>query len=289
MNVLVLGATGMLGHAVFQLLSERLDWVVHGTVRNADVKKLFPVELSGNLVLCKDLKSHAELTGIFNQLKPDIVINCISIAKELLASVDTLNFIQNYSLFPQHLSWLCKESNARLVQISSDGVFSGKEGAYVEGDFPDAEDIYGISKLLGEVYCANAITIRTSIIGHELESKSGLLEWFLAQKNSCNCFTRAIFSGLPTVVLAQVIRDIIIPSADLSGLYHIASKPISKFELLSLVARRYNKNIRILADDRQAPDRSLSAEKFERDTGYVAPEWPELIDTMYSYQLSWGQ
>jgi len=289
MNILVLGATGMLGHTVFQLLSERPDWGVYGTVRNPDVKKIFPVELSKKLVLCGDLKSQSELAGIFNQLKPDIVINCLSIAKELLKSVDTLEFIQNYSLLPQRLSWLCKESNARLVQISSDGVFSGKEGGYIESDFPDAEDIYGISKLLGEVYCSNAITIRTSIIGHGLQSKNGLLEWFLAQENSCNCFTRAIFSGLPTVVLAQVIRDIIIPSPDLTGLYHIASKPISKFDLLSMVAKRYKKNIRILPDDQLALDRSLRAEKFERDTGYIAPDWPELIDTMYSYQLSWSQ
>jgi len=279
----------MLGHAVFLLLSERSDWRVYGTVRSSDAKKMFPVELSEKLILCEDLKNHNELKGIFEYLKPDIVINCLSLAKALLKSVDTLNFIQNYSLLPQRMSWLCSEYNARLVQISSDGVFSGKEGAYIESDFPDAEDIYGISKLLGEVYCSNAITIRTSIIGHELQSKNGLLEWFLAQENSCNCFTRAIFSGLPTVVLAQVIRDIIIPSPDLAGLYHIASKPISKFDLLSMVAKRYKKNIRILPDDQLALDRSLRAEKFERDTGYIAPEWPELIDTMYSYQLSWSQ
>jgi len=195
-----------------------------------------------------------------------------------------MKFIKNYALLPQRLSRLCAGMNARLIQFSSDGVFSGKKGGYVESDIPDSDDIYGISKLLGEVDADHAITIRCSMIGHELKSKNGLLEWFLAQQEQCRCFTRAIFSGLPSVELAHIVRDVVIPAQQLSGLYHVAAKPISKFDLLSMVAKRYDKKIQIVPDDSVIIDRSLNADKFTSDTGYFAPEWPVLMETMYAYR-----
>ena len=134
-------------------------------------------------------------------------------------------------------------NRVRLIQISTDGVFSGSRGEYSEDDFPDTNDDYGVSKLLGEVRDLHAITLRTSIIGHELQNKTGLLDWFLSQHIECSCYTRSIFSGFPTIVLAQIIRDVIIPRPDLYGIYHIASQPISKFDLLQLVAKKYGKHI----------------------------------------------
>jgi dTDP-4-dehydrorhamnose reductase len=186
---------------------------------------------------------------------------------------------------PQRLSRLCAGIGARLIQFSSDGVFSGKKGGYVESDIPDTDDIYGISKFLGEVDGDHAITIRCSMIGHELKSKNGLLEWFLRQQEQCRCFTRAIFSGLPSVELARIVRDVVIPAHQLSGLYHVAAKPISKFDLLSMIAQRYAKKIQIVPDDSVIIDRSLNAGKFARDAGYLAPEWPDLIETMYTYRI----
>jgi dTDP-4-dehydrorhamnose reductase len=158
------------------------------------------------------------------------------------------------------------------------------KGGYVEDDLPDAIDVYGKSKALGEVCYPHAITLRTSTIGHELHSKHGLLDWFLSQDGHCKGYSRAVFSGLPTVVFAQVVRDVVIPNVDLSGLYHVAAKPINKFELLKLIANVYGKNIDIVPDGNLVIDRSLDAKHFELATGYIAPEWPELIRLMHAFK-----
>jgi dTDP-4-dehydrorhamnose reductase len=207
------------------------------------------------------------------------VINCIAAGRP--APVDPMRSIEVYSMLPRRLSHLCRLSGSRLVQISSDGVFSGARGGYSEDDLPDATDIYGISKLLGEITEPHAITLRTSIIGHELQSRGGLLEWFLSQQGQCRCYTRAIFSGFPTIVLADLVRDVVIPRPNLHGVYHLATQPISKFDLLSMVAARYGKNIELIPDHRENPDRTLVAARFEKATGYVAPDWPTLVDVMY--------
>jgi dTDP-4-dehydrorhamnose reductase len=185
-------------------------------------------------------------------------------------------------VLPKRLSVLCRLSGSRLIQVSSDGVFSGNRGGYTEDDLPDANDIYGVAKLLGEISEPHAFTLRTSIIGHELQSRGGLLEWFLSQQGQCSCYTRAIFSGFPTIVLADLIRDVVIPHPGLHGIYHMATRPISKFDLLQLVAKRYGKAIELIPDDRASPDRSLTADRFRKATGYTPPDWPELVDLMYS-------
>ena len=163
-------------------------------------------------------------------------------------------------------------------------MFSGAKGSYVEDDFADARDVYGKSKALGELHYPHTVTLRTSTIGHELQSQYGLLDWFLAQEGRCKGYSRAIFSGLPTVVFAQIIRDLVIPNLALSGLYHIAAKPINKLELLGLIADVYGKQIDIIPDDNLILDRSLDAQRFQLATGYIAPEWPELINTMHAYK-----
>jgi len=168
--------------------------------------------------------------------------------------------------------------------MSTDCVFSGAKGNYTEQDISDAEDLYGKSKFIGEVDYPHSITLRTSIIGHELNSTHGLIEWFLAQQGSCRGYRRVIFSGLPTVVLAQVIRDVVIPKPELFGVYHVAAQPISKFDLLKLVAEVYGKTIDIVPDDVLVIDRSLNAQRFFVATGYKVPTWRDLIKTMYSYQ-----
>ncbi|MEI6839059.1 MAG: NAD(P)-dependent oxidoreductase, partial [Alcaligenaceae bacterium] len=160
----------------------------------------------------------------------------------------------------------------------------GGKGNYSEGDFADARDIYGKSKALGEVFYPHAITLRTSTIGHELQSQYGLLDWFLSQEGACKGYDRAVFSGLPTVVFAQVVRDIVIPLNEMSGLYHVAAKPINKFDLLNLIAEAYGKAIDIEVDSSLSIDRSLNANRFQAKTGYIAPGWPELINLMCEYK-----
>jgi len=278
-NILVLGATGLLGNAVFRSMSKTSGGRVIGTIRREEVRKLFAPAHAPRLELIDDVDDSDQLARLFDAAAPDVVINCVAVGRP--APADPMRSIRIYSVLPHRLSHLCKRAGARLIQISSDGVFSGSRGSYTEDDAPDADDVYGISKRLGEISEPHAVTLRTSIIGHELQSGSGLLEWFLSQQGQCRCYTKAIFSGFPTIVLADLIRDFVIPRQDLSGVFHLATRPISKFDLLQLVAQRYGKAIELIPDDRASPDRSLNAERFTGITGYVAPEWLELVDAMH--------
>lgn len=284
MKVLVLGATGLLGNAVFRSLSRMPDANVTGTVRQEAARKLFDPADAGRLAVVGNIEDPGQQVELFDAVRPDVVVNCIAVGRP--APADPMRSVAVYAVLPQRLSYLCRPARARLVQISSDGVFAGRRGAYTEADVPDADDVYGTSKFLGEVDAPHAVTLRTSIIGHELQGGSGLLEWFLAQQGECRAFTRAIFSGFPTIVLADMIRDIVLPRPDLCGIYHVATRPISKFDLLLLVARRYGKSINLVADDRAAPDRSLIADRFEQATGYRPPDWPALVDAMHCDKFS---
>ena len=279
MNILVLGATGLLGNAVFRSMSKTSGGRVIGTIRREEVRKLFAPAHAPCLELIDDVDDSDQLARLFDAAAPDVVINCVAVGRP--APADPMRSIRIYSVLPHRLSHLCKGAGARLIQMSSDGVFSGSRGSYTEDDAPDADDVYGIAKRLGEISEPHAVTLRTSIIGHELQSGSGLLEWFLSQQGQCRCYTKAIFSGFPTIVLADLIRDFVIPRQDLSGVFHLATRPISKFDLLQLVAQRYGKAIELIPDDRASPDRSLNAERFTGITGYVAPEWLELVDAMH--------
>ncbi len=284
MRVLVLGVSGMLGNAMIRVLSEKEEWAVFGTVRSSGARRFFSAKIAERLMTGIDVENHDALVKLFAQIRPNVVVNCIGLVKQLADAGDPLLAIPINSLLPHRLARLCDLVGARLVHMSTDCVFSGKKGGYRESDPSDAEDLYGKSKFLGEVDYPHASTLRTSIIGHELQGTRSLIGWFLSQERQCKGFVKAIYSGLPAVVLAQLVRDIIIPRPDLSGLYHVASKPISKYDLLGLVAEIYGKSIQIIPDSSVMIDLSLNADRFREATGYVAPEWPELIQTMHSYQ-----
>ena len=282
MKVLVLGASGMLGHAMIRVLSENHNLQVFGSIRSDKVKVFFSPHNAENLVLCNDVTNLNVLSDIFDKVQPNVVINCISLDKALLAKSSPLLMIPIYALLPHQLAKLCNGIDARLIHISTDGVFSGSRGNYLEDDACDSQDIYGITKYIGEVHESHTITIRTSIIGHELKSKNGLVEWFLSQQTQCQCFNRVIFSGFPTVVLAQIIRDFVIPNADLNGVHHIASNPISKRELLLLIAEVYGKKIKFITNNKVQINRSLNGERFRIATGYIPPDWQSLVKSMHS-------
>jgi dTDP-4-dehydrorhamnose reductase len=220
---------------------------------------------------------------LFAKVKPHVVINCIGLIKQLAEADDPLSAIPINALLPHRLARLCDVAGARLVHMSTDCVFAGTKGMYTEADMSDAKDLYGRSKYLGEVDYPHAITLRTSIIGHELSGAHSLVGWFLAQQGSVRGFRRAIFSGLPTVELARVIRDHVIPHPELRGLYHVSAEPINKFDLLTLVARAYGKTIDITPDDKLAIDRSLDSSRFRQATGYQPEPWPELVRRMREF------
>ncbi|NTU50097.1 MAG: SDR family oxidoreductase, partial [Desulfobulbaceae bacterium] len=186
-------------------------------------------------------------------------------------------------IFPHRLSKLCALVGARLIHISTDCVFSGKKGMYSEEDFPDANDLYGRTKLLGEVDYPNALTLRTSMIGHEITGSKSLISWFLAQKGPVKGYRRAVFSGLPTVEIARVILDFVLPNAELHGVYHLSAAPIDKYDLLSRVAMVYGKSIEIVPDDSVQINRSLDSSRFRAVTGFNPKSWDEMIIAMRDF------
>lgn len=274
----------MIGSTVLRVLSAKHDWEVFGTVRDGSVGRFFSAAIGKRLRVGVDVEHQDSLVRILDQIRPNVVVNCAGLTKHKPEADDPLVSLPINALMPHRLAALCNLVGARLIHVSTDCVFSGNKGGYIEDDFADARDVYGKSKALGEVHYQHTITLRTSTIGHELQSQHGLLDWFLSQEGRCKGYTRAVFSGLPTVVFAQVVRDVVIPHIELSGLYHIAAKPIAKFDLLKLVAQEYGKSIEIVPDDDLRIDRSLDATRFQLATGYVAPDWPDLIKLMHAYK-----
>lgn len=284
MRILVLGASGMLGNAMLRVLSENAGHEVSGTVRSAMVKKHFASPLAEKIVVGVDVENADSLMRVFNELRPEVVINCIGLVKQLAEADDPLAALPINALLPHRLARLCGLLGARLVHVSTDCVFNGAKGNYVESDPSDAEDLYGKSKYLGEVTYPHTITLRTSIIGHEISGNHGLVGWFLAQQGHVKGYRKAIFSGLPTVELSRVVRDFVLVRPALCGLYHVAAAPIAKYDLLQLVASAYGKEIDIEPDDRVTIDRSLDASRFREATSYVAPSWSELVARMRDFK-----
>lgn len=281
-TILILGATGMLGHTLFKSLSKDPQVQVFGTARQKTAKTYFSKELAKRVLVNVDVESDQSLLTVFNKVKPDVIINCVGLIKQVGAANDVLQAIPINSLLPHRLAYLAKQVKARLLLMSTDCVFSGEKGKYKESDQADCTDLYGQSKLLGEIIDQpHVLTIRTSIIGHELRGGHSLVNWFLKQKVGATGYTKAIYSGLPTIELANIIHALILPNPKLSGLYQIASEPISKFDLLSLIANTYKKKVALTKASTPKIDRSLSYAKFKKQTGYKPKSWVQLVQEMH--------
>jgi len=277
----------MLGHTLFMQLSLKADLDVYATARSSSgLTRWLPPDLLKKIQLGVDANNFDTIIRAFASVKPDIVINCIGLIKQLPLASDPLSAITINSLLPHRISLICQSAGTKMIHISTDCVFDGKKGNYTETDLASANDLYGRSKFLGEVEYPHCITLRTSIIGHELRGKLGLIEWFLAQRGNVRGFTHAIYSGFPTVELGRIMTDYVLPNQDLKGLYHVSSDPISKYDLLKLVAKRYAKKIQIEPYDDFCQDLSLDSSLFRRITGYAPPPWPELVDRMYQHYFS---
>jgi len=279
MRVLVLGASGMIGSTMLRVLARNTNWDVIGSVRAA-TKPESLVDWDAKWCCGVDLANPDHLPKLFREVHPDVVINCAGLTRHLLSGNDPVLALTMNALLPHRLAELSGISCARLIHISTDCVFSGKKGSYCEDDQPDAIDFYGKTKHLGEVAGPGLLTLRTSTIGHERVTRYGLLEWFLAQER-CKGYRKAIFSGLPTVEFARVVRDLVIPNSSLEGLYHVGAEEIDKDALLRLIAKVYRKRVEIETDDQVVIDRSLDSKRFTAATGYCAPSWPEMIETMH--------
>ena len=282
-RILVLGATGMLGNTVFRYIADNSHCQVFGSIRSHSALSCLSKNLHPNIISGVDVENIDSLIRLFELVRPNVVINCVGLVKQLAEADVPLAAIPINALLPHRLAQLCGVAGARLVHMSTDCVFSGAKGMYAEVDVSDANDLYGRSKYLGEVDYPHAITLRTSIIGHELKGARSLVDWFLAQTGSVRGFKRAIFSGLPTVEIARVICDHVLPHPELHGVYHLSADPINKFELLTLIAQTYGKVIDIGVDDQLVIDRSLDSTRFRQITGFVPKPWSELIFMMRKF------
>ena len=268
MRVLILGGSGMLGHKLVQQFNRYYDTWSTVKYRSDSLHTISNV----NVV---DFQSVVRAVAL---VKPDVIVNCVGLIKQLTA--DPVDFIYINALYPQLLANLCAAAKVRLIHISSDCVFSGEHGMYLEGDTSDAEDIYGRTKYLGEVY-EPALTIRTSIIGPELNTKSGLFEWFRSQ-TSVTGYKQAFFSGFTTLELSKILTNIISCHRDLTGLYHVSALPINKFDLLEIINDVYQLGIVIRPDYDFMCDRSLDSTRFREATDFAPKCWRTMIEEMHN-------
>ncbi len=279
-KILILGAEGMLGHKLIQLIKGySIIGTVRGDARRTD--KLPEIFGPSTIVGDVDALDFSRISSLIRELEPAVVINCIGIVRQRKESENRYLSVAINSFLPHKLAKLCSEVGSRLIHISTDCVFTGSTGHYQETDPSDASDLYGKSKYLGETDSseASAITLRTSIIGRELKRPThGLLEWFLAQRESTiRGFSGAIYSGFTTIELANIIQQTIDQHQSLHGLFQVASKPISKYDLLLLVKQAFELDIDIERDEEFQCDRSMVMNSFCKLTGYTAPGWEKMI------------
>lgn len=280
MDVLVLGAYGMLGHRLLLQLGQRFDVV--GTARSIkDWNAPIMEQIAGEKIITGvDVNDISSVRAVISQTKPDVIINCIGIVKQNETSKDPIASITVNSLFPHQVARMAHDIGSQFIHFSTDCVFSGREGHYSQDHIPDPVDLYGRSKLLGEV-SKNGITIRSSLIGREISSHNGLVEWLLSNRGKTVMgYRRAIFSGFPTNEMSKVIEVLLDKKTINDGVWQVATDPISKFDLLRKVIDSSGDNIELKPDDKMFCDRSLDGSPFQKITGYRAPSWDDMIDDM---------
>lgn len=281
MRILIVGANGMIGSAFFRAMSKQQSWKVFGTLRSPETKSNFFFNNSENIFGGIDICNSCQISSLLENVNPTILINCAGITKQREKSSTRSTVIASNATAPHVIAEICKNKGIRMIHLSTDCVFSGKSGNYKEIDIPDSDDLYGRTKAMGEPTGDHVMTIRTSVIGHEISNRHGLLEWFLSQKNSCDGYKKAFFSGLTTDTLANVIKEHVIPNHLMTGLFNIAAKKISKYDLLKIIADVYQSGVHINPDSKTVLDRSLDPTRFNTTTGFIAPGWDFMVKKMY--------
>ncbi len=280
MRVLVLGGTGMLGHKLVQRLGRRFE--VWATIRGRfdDVAR-FGIFDRTRTISGIDVENLEAMREALGRVEPDVVINAIGIIKQHPNYRNAAKLANVNERFPHELAQIVSEKSARLISISTDCVFSGDRGNYCEADPPDPVDDYGRSKLAGEISAPLCLTIRTSMIGRELSTRTSLVEWFLANRGGrVNGYANAIYTGFPTIVLSELMAEIIVHQPALEGLYHVSSDPISKLELLRLLNKHFRAGVTIEPAYEPVIDRSLDSSLFRRSTGFLPMDWDRMICEM---------
>jgi len=284
MKILVIGASGMLGGSITRYLSKTKKYEVLSTVRTESQKKVLNEWGIKNVKSCININCDdmSNLEKIVKEFKPQYIINCVGIIKQLDTKINIDEYIEINSILPHKLSLIGDKYNAKLIHFSTDCVFSGLVGNYVESDMVDAKDIYGKTKYLGEINNPYHLTLRTSIIGHEVNRKISLIDWFLAQNKTVNGFTKAFFTGMPSVYIAEILHKEILNRGNITGLYHLGVNPIDKYTLLNIVKKQYNKKIEIIKNNDYKINRSLNSNKIKKIIKQDEKSWEELIKKMHN-------
>lgn len=291
-KIIVLGGDGMLGHKMFQTLSERFmdtTCTIRGSISDGFHKKISLFQ-KGNVVDNVNAMQHEKLKQILRESRPSEIVNCIGIVKQRPEAMNTYLSIGVNSFLPHMLADTCSEWGGRVIHFSTDCVFSGERGGYLEDDVSDAEDLYGKTKYLGEVEAENALILRSSIIGRELSGFNSLLEWFISQNHkTVKGFRRAIYSGITTNYLALIVSGLIENCPKLSGLYQVTGQTVSKYELLCVLRDAYDLDIEIVPDEEFICDRSMNGDKFYRAIGYECPPWEQLAKQLVNDSTPYDQ
>ncbi len=274
-KILVLGVNGLLGHRVFINLNKNKKFKVIGTLRSMNKNNIF---IKKKIIENFNVLNFDNLKKKINYIRPDFIINCIGVTNKKIKNNKTSDLILINSVLPHYLDSLSKKLKFKLIHISTDCVFSGLKNFYTEIDPCDVQDLYGLTKFIGEIRNSKNLTIRTSIIGHEMSEKNGLLEWFLSQK-SVKGFSKVVYSGVTTNQLSEIIERCI-TKYNLSGLFQVSSKPISKFELLKLIKKIYKKDIKIKKSVKMKKKLILNSKKFTKKTKYLVKPWKDQIEEM---------
>lgn len=278
-KLLILGATGMLGYTVLRQLSTSSEYVIHGTVRAADVS--LGAGVSAVIHGGVDANDHQSLVAMLERVRPNVLVNCVGLIKQRDSAQDPRLAISLNSLLPHQLAQWCTAAACRLIHFSTDCVFAGDRGDYSEHDIADADDLYGRSKRLGEVDYGGHLTLRTSLIGHGLTNNRSLIDWFLGTKNSIPGYAGVIFSGLPTIEIARLLQKRILTDEKLSGIYHLSAEPIEKDRLLRLVSAVYGHDVKITRCEQPRLNRSLNSSRLRQRLNYEPPPWEQLITYMH--------
>lgn len=282
MKILIFGANGMIGHQMWYKLNKEFPGSVYGTVRKDaayyDQFKIFNTQF---LIPNLDVTNTAQVLKVLDQVNPDVVLNCVGITLRKPEIKDP-ELCQNVnSLFPQRLGRWAAQHQKRLIHFSTDCVFAGGDGMYTELSIPDAQDVYGKTKFLGEVLGSHSLTLRCPIIGREIEGKTELIEWFLQQRNkTIKGYSKAIYSGITSAEMARQIILIIRKYPNLTGLYQISSEPISKYDLLNLLNQISSLKVTINKDESYSTNKSLNSKKYRQLTGYNPPSWTSMLSEM---------
>lgn len=281
-KILILGATGMLGHTLMIHLSQNKKIKVFGTVRKFELIKKY--KKFNNKLIKLDASNFSNLEKCIKKINPDYVINCVGIIKQKFTSSMKKKIYLINSILPNFLNFLSLKNNFNLIHISTDCVFDGKSGNYDEKKKPNALDVYGLSKFKGEVFSAKTLTLRTSIIGHELGTNLSFMEWFLKSKGSVQGYKKAFFSGLTTLQLSKFIEKILFKKFE-SGLFNSGGDKISKFDLLLKIKEIYYKDISIYSTNNFKIDRSLNSLKFYNHFNFKKRSWKKMLKELNQFYL----